>query len=783
MSKGKNKEVTKEREDSVERGGPSEPAITFGTEVERYKVVLSKEQQQEYRKQLDKAIKAHAINSLDLDQIFPADAAEKASLCIIEKEGIPFMEVLFDDNVEMTQLEFISIPYQDPVTEQYTGGVKKLEKFFTLENIKDICKAMNEFRTAFENISSEGESAKKQKFTFEFPEYAQKLFKGVKLDDTKQGLAVHITHSLPISNDHNYLKKLNEFLTAHRDTTLVQSLQNQDVFESQLKMFKKEFDDNLLDQTFPPHLSHSWGGTAERNVHEPLFKMPRAHLYGNTRLKNAYIRKVINGEVLAPTSNLVEHTMHEIAIYSELLKEIKAKIVEEQGKSANTKSREMELDEVALLTSRKEAAALEQLQTSKIKLEETILGLKEQVVESVAAVKPLLMRYLNSAVAHYSQLTKVDQTELSNISIFDSFEEKLKQVGLCEHRGGIILHNFSRMLNHLQGKQQVPLSQNQGIDDYIAAQCSNIIEGFKLLKEAVIIAEKAINRNEEQQQQNDHLKRVGKAAGESHDIKETFAATNTDNLDLLEKMRKEAVITADIDLKAVDVKEQVTSDKVGKVEFLAESSHIRDHPENTKSLIDRIESGDISKNTVIAIERKSYGQTLGVPDVIMLASIIEHNEKNPAKRLKVPADITKDSLIYQDAILYNTAKKHGVKVVGLEGRNLKAGKELPEEYNAAREDYMASRITQLSNKGYNVIAYVGSAHVENLEKAIERKLENRPSVENPFYQVSEELQKVAASIGQNARAHVTSSSLTTSSIPVIPNENQSIKRNSGVGGR
>ncbi len=297
------------------------------------------------------------------------------------------------------------------------------------------------------------------------------------------------------------------------------------------------------------------------------------------------------------------------------------------------------------------------------------------------------------------------------------------------------------------------------------------LEGSKALGQSL--------RQEQQQLQNSHLKRSEKLVSETYDIKESFAAMNPNNTELLEKIRTEAVITADIDLKGVDVQESVTRDKVGKVEFLAEGHHIRDHGGNTKSLIERIESGDIDKDTVIAIERKSYGQNLGVPDVIMLASIIEYNAKNPDKQLQIPEEITKDSLIYQDAVLYNTAKKHGVKVVGLEGRNLKAGKDSP-EYDEAREEYMASRITQLTSKGYNVVAYVGSAHVNNLKKIVE----NKPSVENTPNKVSEELQKMAASIGQQARAHVTQSFTTTaSSIPVLPNEKQPIKQNNGIGSR
>ena len=92
-------------------------------------------------------------------------------------------------------------------------------------------------------------------------------------------------------------------------------------------------------------------------------------------------------------------------------------------------------------------------------------------------------------------------------------------------------------------------------------------------------------------------------------------------------------------------------------------------------------------------------------------------------------------------------------------------------------------LSQLSGKvlthHYNVIAYVGSAHVDNLKRVVE----NKPSVENTPNKVSEELQKMAESIGKQARVHVSPSSTTASSIPVLPNEKQLIKKNIGVGGR
>ena len=1026
MSKRKNNPAAKKPEHTVELPASPEPAITFGTEVERYEVKLSEEKQQKYRKQLNKAIKAQAIQRLRLHQIFPEEAEEKASLCIMKKEGIPFMEVLFDDNVKMTQLEFISIPYQDLETGQYTGGVKKLEEFFTLENIQDISEAMKAFSVAFENISTGRGRAAKQKFTFEFPEHAQKLFKGVKLEDTKQGLAVHITHSLPISNDHDYLEKLNEFFVERRKDQMAPFGADFLLKHGKKEGVQEEVSPNaLLDQIFPPHLSHNWEGTKGRNENQPLFKMPRDYLYGDSYPKNVYIQRVIDGEVLAPTSNLVEHTMHEIEIYSELLEAIQFKIKEEK---ANKESSDIELDDpIALLTSSKKAAALKQLESSKIKLEQTIKGLKEQVVESVKEAKPSIIRYLGKLEQDYAELAKLNNPQnnpLAGISIFDSFEEKFQGVGLCEHRGGQPRVFFSTLLQYWQGKSDSGVIK---LEPHTIDKCHVIIEHFKLLKDAhSILAKKeqeglelqsvfaeekksthgkseethhqqlmhqelkklkqdqvegkgkrkemepntiwfgpehiisalegelrelgsgwidigmvqthqAMNedslnkcirevkvshkkyhfvminvheytkevpagntgndskhwvgayinrkgvdqyeikyvdpmgeavsrqvksllsqnlydtavqditlnypyqvgsweaikgphetihafkgnendcaplltklfvdvalgreindlktveaskrlgqqlRQDYSQYANSHLKRAGKGVGEGYDIKEIFAAINLNNAGLLDKLSKQAVITADIELKAVDVKEQVASDKVGKVEFLAEGNHIQDHAGNTQSLIDRIETGDIGKDTVIAIERKSYGQNLGVPDVIMLANIIEYNVNNHDKQLQIPEEITENSLIYQDAVLYNTAKKHGVKVVGLEGRNLKAGKDSP-EYDEAREEYMASRITQLTSKGYNVVAYVGSAHVDNLKQTLESKLENKPSVAaNTPNKVSEELQKMAGSIGEQARGHVSQSFTTTaSSIPVLPNEKQPIKQNNGIGSR
>ncbi|KJV91809.1 hypothetical protein RBEMOGI_0421 [Rickettsia bellii str. RML Mogi] len=103
-------------------------------------------------------------------------------------------------------------------------------------------------------------------------------------------------------------------------------------------------------------------------------------------------------------------------------------------------------------------------------------------------------------------------------------------------------------------------------------------------------------------------------------------------------------------------------------------------------------------------------------DVIKLASILEHNEKNPNNPITLPKEL-ENTPILQDAILYKTAKEHGVKVISLEGKNLEHGK-ASELQNENREQYMTSVISEIRSKGYNVIANVGSSHEENLKKAL-----------------------------------------------------------------
>ena len=77
--------------------------------------------------------------------------------------------------------------------------------------------------------------------------------------------------------------------------------------------------------------------------------------------------------------------------------------------------------------------------------------------------------------------------------------------------------------------------------------------------------------------------------------------------------------------------------------------------------------------------------------------------------------------------LYKTASEHGVKIIGVEGRNLQADKIFPGEYDQAREEYMADRIHQVACKGYNLIVHIGAAHVGSLRKL----LTSFPEIDTP----------------------------------------------------
>ena len=711
------------------------PDITVGVEVEEYKITLTDLEKETYRKQLKLAEKSLTIRQLGIERILEVEL-HSSRLCMIEKNGIPFMEVVFDDINKMGQLEFISAVSTAPPDFEYKGGVKSYEKFFTQQNIEDIsiaveyfpalvqqaCNSDGEAKIAFERGDGEADN-----YTYKVPIYAQSLLRDKTFEDGTG--AVHLTHSIPSDQGKGFFSIIKEFIydnlslksekkegsDEESDLSPSNFIANARSLPSHSYEGREKYVDEL-DKAFPTK-EGSEVETSERNSAGIIFKMPKDYLFPKNKVKNTYVQLELQKEVLPPTTNLVEYTVNTIEIY----KELKEELINKQAA--------LEEDEDKVIS--------EKLDVAIAKLDKTIEELTKQVVRAVADVPA----HSDKELA-YDDI-KNDIKSYLNIAIFDSYDEKFQLEPLVEHRTGEVQQSLKRIIK----------TRAHTAVEAVDTVCATLQEKFKQLKEKIeenkkrdrsespeqkaegsnqqqeALPKKEIKNKgkgnlfgEEDDYDNFHLKRVGKKVGETYNIREYFTAINS-NLDLLDKLSKQAVVTADIDLKAVEVKNDVAPDKVGKVEFLAEKSHIKDHLPNTRSLIARIKSGDIGKDTVIAIERKSYGNNLGMPDVIKLAHIVEHNERHPENQLKFPEEITKGSLIYQDAMLYNTAKKYGVKVIGLEGKNLETGKDSPEQYNNARDNYMADRIIQLISKGYNVIAYVGSAHVDNLTRVLENKFD------------------------------------------------------------
>jgi hypothetical protein len=204
------------------------------------------------------------------------------------------------------------------------------------------------------------------------------------------------------------------------------------------------------------------------------------------------------------------------------------------------------------------------------------------------------------------------------------------------------------------------------------------------------------------------------AGKRSYDFREELLAVNKGKEEAIEKLIAKVDNQAETQsFSAIDK----VADKKGKVTFMPENDHLKEHQGHIEQLIDQIKNGEIGPNTVIALERKESGVNLGMNDIRKLAAILEYNgdNKNPDK-IALPKDI-ENSPIYWDAMLYNAAKSRGIMVLGVEGKGLEHNQHSL-EYNQDREDYMVKQINQLTEQGYDVIMPIGSAHVQSMEKQL-----------------------------------------------------------------
>jgi hypothetical protein len=203
-------------------------------------------------------------------------------------------------------------------------------------------------------------------------------------------------------------------------------------------------------------------------------------------------------------------------------------------------------------------------------------------------------------------------------------------------------------------------------------------------------------------------------------LKTELIPVNTNSLVIIDKLSAKAAAEVDIAIKSMIVKQDIekNKDSLPKVQVIAEYDHVKDHEFNIKSLIDSIKNGEIGKDTVILIERKQHGEYQGMKDVVLIAEILDHNEKNPNSLIKLPPNIEKH-FMYQDAVLYKAAKDYGINIMGIEGKDLEIKKD-SKLYNENREQYMISTINEVRNKGYNVVINVGAVHAAKIETAFNR---------------------------------------------------------------
>ncbi len=146
----------------------------------------------------------------------------------------------------------------------------------------------------------------------------------------------------------------------------------------------------------------------------------------------------------------------------------------------------------------------------------------------------------------------------------------------------------------------------------------------------------------------------------------------------------------------------------GSITFFLEHSH-NIHAFYISSLIDMINQNQIIADTIICLERKQYGNNLGMPDVVAIANYLEQGNALPAELQNLP--------IHYDALLYNVAKVRNIKVMGIEGKGLPYPKESL-SYHQAREEYMLYQLSNIIKAGKKAIVLLGAQHASLIQKLV-----------------------------------------------------------------
>jgi|GEM_PF-6273761 len=215
----------------------------------------------------------------------------------------------------------------------------------------------------------------------------------------------------------------------------------------------------------------------------------------------------------------------------------------------------------------------------------------------------------------------------------------------------------------------------------------------------------------------------------------------------------------------------------GSVVVLPEHNHTIDHSNSMNSIVKSVKemNAEEKKNTVVFTERKEDGDNRGMKDVKALATVLGYNE-DKLKREQIAVSEPENSNLYKDAEVYSELKTDGMKLRGMEGKDICVDRHHPQYkeiearndilkqeaidsgmsqsaaderfdpdkkgriqvhldhadldnnklYYQVHDEHIVENTVNLVNSGKNVIMSVGSAHLEFL---LERLKENGVEVE------------------------------------------------------
>lgn len=166
---------------------------------------------------------------------------------------------------------------------------------------------------------------------------------------------------------------------------------------------------------------------------------------------------------------------------------------------------------------------------------------------------------------------------------------------------------------------------------------------------------------------------------------------------------------ASIELKAKVA--PIENNKIGEVNIVIKRSHGQEHISNIDNIVKAIENKKIDSNITICLERKEMGENFGMQDVILLSNILQHNEHNNEK-IQISDEI-KSQHIYADALLYKEARKHGIRVVGIESKDILSVEE--------REKHIAKRVAKEAKNGKDVVVFIEDSHTGNIQNILKEK--------------------------------------------------------------